>query len=387
MTDPQKLIRDMQSLDCNALSNDRKTRSELLAASQALCSRLETPWDTILRMITIEPKPSRASSCSDSDRLKLENAATCSQLASTLDLESSFVERLCRHLVAAHIFVCHYATGKFTLTPLATELGTSDSGMSGAITFMLEVYFPVFARIPALLRQQRYTAQNGLFKEASGTDQSLYDFLGANPERSEQFFGMVTGYAATRQKWTDVYSTNSLLEPHASTAPSSEVAFVDVGGGNGHDIVELLAKHPSLASRLVLQDLPDVLATSDVPDGVGKVAHDFFTPQPLRNARAYFLHSVLHNYNDNDAVKVLQMLKPALKRGWSRVLIMDVVIPEENPGLLACSLDMRMLWNFGSGERSERQWRNVIEKARLSVKKIWWPAWEGACVIECILEE
>lgn len=61
------------------------------------------------------------------------------------------------------------------------------------------------------------------------------------------------------------------------------VFLVDIGGGLGHDLEELKAKHPDIRGRLLLQDQPEVIAQiSKTADGIELTAHDFFTPQPVK---------------------------------------------------------------------------------------------------------
>ena len=109
--------------------------------------------------------------------------------------------------------------------------------------------------------------------------------------------------------------------------------------------------------------------------------HDFFTPQPVIGARAYFLHSILHNWPDEKARDVLTNLKPAMRKGYSKVLIMDIVLSDESQAL-SYAVDIRMLWNFGVAERSEREWKTLIDSVGLEVAKIWNPLSDEASIIE-----
>ncbi|CAG8221705.1 unnamed protein product [Penicillium salamii] len=97
------------------------------------------------------------------------------------------------------------------------------------------------------------------------------------------------------------------------------VLLVDVGGGWGQE-AEAFAK--IYGGRVILQDLECVTASGLTEDrNFETQAHDFFTPQPVVGARAYHLHSILHGWNDEDAVRILNNLVPALKKGYSRVLV------------------------------------------------------------------
>ena len=44
-----------------------------------------------------------------------------------------------------------------------------------------------------------------------------------------------------------------------------------------------------------------------------KIAYDFFTPQPLIGARAYFFHAVPHDWPDADVLRMLANVKHAMK--------------------------------------------------------------------------
>ena len=60
------------------------------------------------------------------------------------------------------------------------------------------------------------------------------------------------------------------------------VAIVDVGGGMGHDLVELKKKQPKLPGRFILQDLPQVIEQIVQPlEGIEITSHDFYTKQPV----------------------------------------------------------------------------------------------------------
>ena len=60
-------------------------------------------------------------------------------------------------------------------------------------------------------------------------------------------------------------------------------------------------------------------------DRVEWVEHDFFKPQPIE-ADVYFFRHILHDWSDEDCVKILQALLPKLKDG-ARVLLSEGVIP------------------------------------------------------------
>ena len=57
--------------------------------------------------------------------------------------------------------------------------------------------------------------------------------------------------------------------------------------------------------------------------------HDFFTPQPIKDADIYFLRFILHDWPDEECISILRNLVPALKNG-AKILINEMVLPEPN---------------------------------------------------------
>lgn len=154
---------------------------------------------------------------------------------------------------------------------------------------------------------------------------------------------------------------------------NSEVLLVDVGGGGGHDCELFTSRHSSHPGKVILQDQEEVITNIQGKETLPFVtqAHDFFTPQPIKGARAYALHSILHDWDDEQGIKILENLKPALTPGYSRVLLNEIVLSEENPTLAATSMDMMMLAHFAVRERTEADWKAVVEKAGLRFVKIY----------------
>jgi hypothetical protein len=55
--------------------------------------------------------------------------------------------------------------------------------------------------------------------------------------------------------------------------------------------------------------------------------HDYFTPQPVKDADVYLYRFVFHNQYDDKATQTLRAAIPALKKG-ARILINDEILPE-----------------------------------------------------------
>lgn len=68
----------------------------------------------------------------------------------------------------------------------------------------------------------------------------------------------------------------------AGAGGEQTAVLVDVGGNVGYDMQRFYNAHPKAAGRCYLQDRPEVVRLSRVPDPVRKMGYDFFTPQPVR---------------------------------------------------------------------------------------------------------
>lgn len=97
------------------------------------------------------------------------------------------------------------------------------------------------------------------------------------------------------------------------------------------------------------------------------------------------MHSVLHDWNDDNCRKILSNIVPAMTPGHSKVLINENVIPSTNAYWEATSLDIIMMADFASTERTERQWHALVESVGLKITNIWTPQRGVESLIECEL--
>jgi hypothetical protein len=161
------------------------------------------------------------------------------------------------------------------------------------------------------------------------------------------------------------------------TASKDDVLMVDVGGSSGHDLVSFRSGHPEIAGRLILQDRPEAIEAAKTAGeleakNIEAVEHDFFTPEKVVGARVYYLKMVLHDWPDEQCKQILSNLKPALKKGHSRILLNEIIIPETGANWFETSVDLIMLCAHSAQERRERDWRALMESVGgLKVGNVW----------------
>lgn len=146
----------------------------------------------------------------------------------------------------------------------------------------------------------------------------------------------------------------------------------DVGGGTGAVLAAVLADHPQ--TRGILFDQPSVVTGADrvlrdagVADRVSVVPGDFFAEVPA-GADAYLLARILHDWPDEDAVRILRRVRSAMTRD-ARLLLVEGVVGPPNEDPLVKFLDLMMLVSPGGQERTEDEWRALLAAADLELTR------------------
>ena len=157
----------------------------------------------------------------------------------------------------------------------------------------------------------------------------------------------------------------------------------DVGGGTGTLLATILRAHPEARGLLaeqphVLRDAPAVLAAAGVADRVTLVECDFFDAVP-RGADVYVLLRVLHDWGDDDALRILHRVHEAMEP-TARLLVVDAVVGPPNEDPLTKFLDVMMLVSAGGRERTEPEWRSLLGAAGFALDAVV-AAGPGRCVL------
>lgn len=152
--------------------------------------------------------------------------------------------------------------------------------------------------------------------------------------------------------------------------------IVDVGGGHGALIAAVLAAHPSM--RGVLLELPHALPgarayleAAGVAARCEMVCGDFFSAVPP--ADAYLLKAVLHDWDDDECAAILRNCRRAIAQ-HGRVAIVERVMPARlcaSPAHQAIArADLNMLLAQGGRERSEAEYRALLQRAGFRLSRI-----------------
>jgi O-methyltransferase domain len=131
---------------------------------------------------------------------------------------------------------------------------------------------------------------------------------------------------------------------------------VDVGGGNGSLLAELLKVQPGL--RGIVFDLPETVRDAALfGEHLEFVPGSFFERVP--EGDVYVLGTILHDWDDESATKILRTIRAAAPE-HAQLVILDAVVPPGNDPFGAKWLDLLMLTLFAGRERDEGQWRALL---------------------------
>jgi O-methyltransferase domain len=141
---------------------------------------------------------------------------------------------------------------------------------------------------------------------------------------------------------------------------------VDVGGGNGALLVDLFSRRAGL--RGIVFDLPETNRDEDAlgPD-IEFVSGSFFERVPAGDT--YVLSAIIHDWDDERATAILETIRAAALPG-ARLLIAETVVPLGNEPEGAKWLDLLMLVLAGGRERTEPEWRALLERAGLEPVRV-----------------
>ena len=209
-----------------------------------------------------------------------------------------------------------------------------------------------------------------------------YEWFNANPKRLREFQHAMQTYTRAKQAWVDIYPTDTLVQ---HLKPGRAVV-VDIGGGHGLDSEAMRKRHPDLPrGSLVLQDRPEVIQSSTVHDDLVKQPHDMFTEQPKRGARAYYFHCVIHNWSDAQSIEIFRRAASAMEKGYSKLLIHDVIIQEDKPSIMHTTSDIQMAILNTGRDRSEGELSHLLAAAGLKIARTFCAPGMLETIIEAVL--
>lgn len=270
-----------------------------------------------------------------------------------------------------------------------TAMIRQEPEIKSAHAYQLDEMFQASADLPSSIRNGAATP----FEQRHGT--SIYDFYKQNASMGARFTSAMSGIAKLDRQ------TRELKEEFA-WSKLNEATVIDIGGGSGHVSMELaqvrhfksLLSNSCLTSKQLNQSLQFVVQDSNtdmlkrgegckrpgIASRIRFAQHDFFAEQPAQGADVYLFRQILHNWSDEDVVKILKATIPAMEKSkpHAKIIINDTILPE--PGTttrfrecLNRQIDIHLMVAFGSVMRSGADYARLLATAdrRLQVVDVY----------------
>jgi hypothetical protein len=143
----------------------------------------------------------------------------------------------------------------------------------------------------------------------------------------------------------------------------SQFALIaDIAGGHGAQLADILAANPNARGILfdqshVVAGAPPLLEAAGVADRCEIIAGSFFDSVP--SADAYILKHILHDWYDDDCVRILETIRKAAPQD-ARLLVIERLIEGPNLGAGGKSSDLNMLVGPGGMERTREEFDALL---------------------------
>lgn len=276
-------------------------------------------------------------------------------LAAATGAHGPSLYRVLRTLAGVGVFA-EEGEHRFAQTPLSETLRADVPGsIRDAVVWINE---PMHYRSCGGTLQSVMTGRPA-FDDVFGV--SYFDYLAANPEAARVWDAGMACFSGLE---------NAAIAHAYAFAAGAQI--VDVGGGQGGFLAEVLATDPSL--RGVLYDLPAVvanprsLAEAGLRDRCEMVGGDFFEFLPP-GADVYIFKRVLHDWDDATCIDLLRRCRQTLP-ATGRVLVVDAVVPPGNDPHPAKIVDLIMLTALSGRERTEEEFRSLFAAADLRLTRV-----------------
>ncbi|KAI1654256.1 S-adenosyl-L-methionine-dependent methyltransferase [Daldinia decipiens] len=357
------------------------SRIDALEAVRKLQNTLEKPGDGMLKAAFAPMVWMCIRTCLQLNvfrMLERQDVVSAEQIAK----ENGADERLIR-------YVAEKGNGLYGSTKWSSHLSQRTS--EGMVKHLFDFCTPAAVEAPSWFKRAGYQLPTdpakGIIQATHGFEEPLFTWF-TRPEAKETWDNANTFFEGDRgssPSWVSWFPVKEkLLEGYNKDLP----VLVDVGGGRGHDVVEFYKRFPDVEGELILQDQQLVLDSSvaDLPATVKKYPVDFFKEAPVKGARIYYMKYVLHDWQDDACVQILKNVAAAMTKGYSYLVINDMILPEEGCHLFPAQWDILLFLVISSQERVASQWKDLLPAAGLAIEGLYQPPGEGLGIIVATLK-
>ncbi len=280
----------------------------------------------------------------------MEGPKTVQELAKLTQCHEENLYRLLRMLASLGIF--HEKEGRIFLNTATGELlaKTHPQSLRSLILFYKEEISQSWHQLSDCIRQGKPA-----FDLTHG--ESIFNYFRAHPKSAAHF------NAAIKEKSKAVI--NACMKAFDFGRFKS---VYDIGGGTGHFMNSLLKTFPHI--RGVLYELPEVISDAKTPivnfERCSLIPGDFFKTIPT-GGDAYILKSVLHDWTDKAALKILENCYQSMT-DQARLIIVEPLMTSANLKDPAKVMDIYTMATSGGRERTLLDFKNLLDQAGFCIE-------------------
>jgi hypothetical protein len=279
------------------------------------------------------------------DAMPVGEATAVDEIATRVGAHADSLYRVMRALAAEGLFE-EVEPGRFR----ATEIGELFRDGDGSLRYGALLHggqtMPLFVHMLE-------TVKTGMPVPILREGKTRWEQLAEDPEQSEIFNRAMRGRAPA------LAGTLGALDWHGVQD------VVDVGGGIGGVLLPLLQAKPRLHGVLfdlehVAADARAAIEAAGVADRCTFVSGSFFERVPP-NGDVYVLSNVLHDWNDEDALRILETCREAIPAD-SKLVVLENLVPEGNDPHPVKIMDLQMLVALGGRERTQTEFTALLRR-------------------------
>jgi hypothetical protein len=315
-------------------------------------SEMQSPFDTLMEIsmgFTLSRALHVIAELGIADALDSE-PLTAKVLANKTGTHADALNRALRVLSAHGVFAAD--SGEYSHNP-ASRLLQSDHPQSMRSFVRMQgipALWHVWENFDHAIRTGRSAAEKSL-------PDGFWGYLAAHPHYNRLFNDAMT--AQTHAHIAGILNTYDF-------SPFSTI--VDVGGGNGHLLRSLLASSPQTSG--VLFDLPSVIeqARTIQSERITFRPGNFFS-DPLPVCDAYLLKIVIHDWNDDDAFRILKNIRHSAPI-HAKLILAEFLVPEEGMQSWTLFVDLLMLGELTGKERTKSEFDDLLATAGFKLDRL-----------------
>ncbi len=294
------------------------------------------------------------------------------ELAQATATHGPSLYRVLRALAGVGLFA-EDESGRFSLTPPAEFLQTDfpDSVRSSVMLFGEEWHWRLWGDL-------LYSVKTGEPAFEHLYEKGFFEFYNEDPEFAK---------TSSESKTSMVSRASASLLANYDFSSIAKVVEIGVAGGYASTLISLLKANPNIKG--VLMDFPPVVSgakplieAAGLAERCELIAGNCVESVPS-GGNAYILMFVVHNWDDERAIKILKNCHQVMAEE-GKLLLVEMIMPKGNDPFVGKLVDLEsLLLTPGGYERTEAQYRSLLDAAGFKIAQII-PTQSANSIIEAV---